>query len=411
VTDEKVATGINKSKVGLSNVDNTSDLDKPLSSTTSSALATKENISNKSIDIIADANSEERYPSVKSIKTYVDVQVAGATIADADSSSKGKIQLAGDLAGTAEAPTVPGLILKATIADVTNALVLKEDITNKSTDVALDGASDVMFPSVKSIKTYVDVQVISAISAEETRAGLAETANTTLISNEAILARSNEMINTSAISAEVTRAGLAEIANTTLISDEVTLARNNEMINTSAISAEVTRAGLAEIANTSLILDEATLARANETANTTVLNLKANIDSPIFTGLPKAPTAPLGTNTTQIATTQFVTAAMVASLNITSEQSGDYTATATDDIILMTPSDGVDHTVNFPTGVPIGKKIYVFHYNSLVHNSLVSPGLIVFSPLPIGGVPNIQMGYGATFMYLGGNNWMSCTNN
>jgi hypothetical protein len=42
----------------------------------------------------------------------VDAQVAGATIADANGSTKGKIQLAGDLAGTAAAPTVPGLTLK-----------------------------------------------------------------------------------------------------------------------------------------------------------------------------------------------------------------------------------------------------------------------------------------------------------
>jgi hypothetical protein len=62
--------------------------------------------------VTTDAASDTKYPSVKSVKTYVDAQVAGATIADANATSKGKIQLAGDLAGTAEAPTVPGLTLK-----------------------------------------------------------------------------------------------------------------------------------------------------------------------------------------------------------------------------------------------------------------------------------------------------------
>ena len=33
---------------------------------------------------------------------------------------------------------------------------------------------------------------------------------------------------------------------------------------------------------------------------------KANINSPTFTGVPKAPTASVGTNTTQIATTAYV---------------------------------------------------------------------------------------------------------
>ena len=44
-------------------------------------------------------------------KTYVD-SVAGAGAPDATTSSKGIVQLAGDLAGTATAPTVPGLATK-----------------------------------------------------------------------------------------------------------------------------------------------------------------------------------------------------------------------------------------------------------------------------------------------------------
>ena len=45
-------------------------------------------------------------------KTYVDSTVAGLSAPDATTSSKGIIQLAGDLAGTAAAPTVPGLANK-----------------------------------------------------------------------------------------------------------------------------------------------------------------------------------------------------------------------------------------------------------------------------------------------------------
>ena len=40
------------------------------------------------------------------------------------------------------------------------------------------------------------------------------------------------------------------------------------------------------------------------------VSAKANIASPTFTGTPAAPTAASGTNTTQIATTAFVTAAV-----------------------------------------------------------------------------------------------------
>jgi len=50
--------------------------------------------------------------------------------------------------------------------------------------------------------------------------------------------------------------------------------------------------------------------RARDTAdiNATV-DLKANLASPTFTGVPAAPTAAAGTNTTQIATTAFANSA------------------------------------------------------------------------------------------------------
>jgi hypothetical protein len=50
---------------------------------------------------------------------FVTGAIATATIPDATTSAKGKIQLAGDLAGTAAVPTVPGLVLKAPIASPT----------------------------------------------------------------------------------------------------------------------------------------------------------------------------------------------------------------------------------------------------------------------------------------------------
>jgi trimeric autotransporter adhesin len=87
--------------------------------TVTNQLATKEDKLNKSVDVAVDGALDTKYPSVKAVKTYVDAQVAGATIADANATSKGKIQLAGDLAGTSAAPTVPGLALKAPIASPT----------------------------------------------------------------------------------------------------------------------------------------------------------------------------------------------------------------------------------------------------------------------------------------------------
>ena len=54
-----------------------------------------------------------------------------------------------------------------------------------------------------------------------------------------------------------------------------------------------------------------TVANSRTLAQTqTALNLKANLASPTFTGIPAAPTATAGTNTTQLASTAFVTTAV-----------------------------------------------------------------------------------------------------
>ena len=60
--------------------------------------------------------------------------------------------------------------------------------------------------------------------------------------------------------------------------------------------------GLGNVDNTS------DLNKPVSTAQQTALNLKANLASPALTGTPTAPTAAVGTSTTQIATTAFVNA-------------------------------------------------------------------------------------------------------
>jgi hypothetical protein len=97
------AVVLTKSDVGLSNVDNTSDVNKPISSATQTALNAKqdslgftpENVANKSTDI-ALGTSNTLYPTQNAVKTYVDSFVAtsspvvsvngqtGAVILDSD---------------------------------------------------------------------------------------------------------------------------------------------------------------------------------------------------------------------------------------------------------------------------------------------------------------------------------------
>ncbi|MHA8091637.1 beta strand repeat-containing protein [Aquirufa regiilacus] len=195
------ATTLASGKVQL-----TGDLGGTATNPTVPGLAAKESVSNKSTNVYSDGGSDTKYPSVRAIKTYVDqatqgialqaavdakadknsptftgtpsmpsgttavtqspgnnstaiattsfVQgaIASATIVDADANTKGKIQLTGDLGGTAGSPTVP-------------ALANKEDVSNKSTSTSL-GNSNSLYPTQNAVKIYVDNQVAAATIAD-----------------------------------------------------------------------------------------------------------------------------------------------------------------------------------------------------------------------------------------------------
>ena len=107
---------------------------------TTAALATKENSANKSTTT-ALGSSDVLFPTQKAVKTYVDAQVASATIADADATTKGKIQLAGDLTGTAALPEVASNAIttsKLANASVTSTKIVDGTILN--VDVATNAA-------------------------------------------------------------------------------------------------------------------------------------------------------------------------------------------------------------------------------------------------------------------------------
>ena len=75
---------------------------------------------------------------------------------------------------------------------------------------------------------------------------------------------------------------------------------------------------------------------ALETSLTTAINLKAPLASPALTGVPTAPTASAGTQTTQIATTAFVQNAMS---NISLDSNWDITGSGTSLIFAYNGTD------------------------------------------------------------------------
>ena len=70
---------VNKTDMGLDLVNNTSDLNKPISTATQTALNGKEDLTNKSTNTSL-GTSDTLYPSQKAVKTYVDSAISGAAV-------------------------------------------------------------------------------------------------------------------------------------------------------------------------------------------------------------------------------------------------------------------------------------------------------------------------------------------
>jgi hypothetical protein len=247
-------------------------------------LDLKENASNKSDASLG--TSTILYPTQNAVKTYVDSQVALGT-PDATSSVKGKLQLAGDLAGSASSPTVPGLALKApinspaftgTVSGVTKSMVdlgnvdntsdvnkpvslaaqtaldLKENASNKS-DASL-GTSTILYPTQNAVKTYVDSQV-----------ALGTPDATSSVKGKLQLA--GDLDGTAALPSIKTSA----ITTAKLAADAVTSAKiaDGEIVNADiSTSAAIADSKLATIATANKVSNSATTATNANTASAIV---------------------------------------------------------------------------------------------------------------------------------------------
>jgi len=97
-----------------------------------------ETTTNKSTvtDLGGNSANDTKYPSQLAVKTYVDTKVAAATIADADATTKGKLQLAGDLGGTASSPSVV-TVGGSSANDINAATILANAATASNTTSAI----------------------------------------------------------------------------------------------------------------------------------------------------------------------------------------------------------------------------------------------------------------------------------
>jgi hypothetical protein len=143
----KTALAIDKSSIGLSNVDNTSDLSKPISTATQIVLDTKASISDVNKALSLKINSDELSSG---LLNKVD-KVVGKQLSSNDFTTAEKTKLA-SISGINTGDQ--DLSNYATNFD----LLTKESISNKSTASDLGGlsSSDILYPTQKAVKLYVD---------------------------------------------------------------------------------------------------------------------------------------------------------------------------------------------------------------------------------------------------------------
>ena len=109
----------------------------------------------------------------------------------------------------------------------------------------------------------------------------------------------------------------------------------------------------------------ATQAALDLIASTTNLALKAPLNSPAFTGVPIAPTAIIGTNTTQIATTAYVTATLALAVR---EVADEFNATATQTSFTLSQIPSLNSKVKmYVNGVRISNTAYSVVGSTLVY--------------------------------------------
>lgn len=88
--------------------------------------------------------------------------ISGSLVPDATALVKGKLKLAGDLSGTADLPTVPGLLLKADDSNVVHK-TLTEDITGNKTFLGTIIVQTPIAPDHAVTKEYADGLVVGLL--------------------------------------------------------------------------------------------------------------------------------------------------------------------------------------------------------------------------------------------------------
>lgn len=186
-------------------------------------------------------------------------------------------------------------------------LALKADVATTFTKTEVNSA---LALKADASAVYVKADVDSALAAKADQA-TTYTKTETNAAIQSIVGAAPAALDTLAeIAAQLAADESAAAALTTAVSLKAPLASPTFTGTVSGITKAMV--GLGNVDNT------ADASKPVSTAQAAAIALKADLASPTFTGTPAAPTATAGTNTTQVATTAFVTAADNLKANLAS---------------------------------------------------------------------------------------------
>lgn len=268
---------VTKSQVGLSNVDDTSDTNKPVSAAAQTQLNLKAPLASPTFTGTVTVPTPTN-PTDATTKSYVDSTVAAGT-PDADSLTKGKIKLAGDLGGTAALPTVPGLANKVSTTVTVNSHPLSANVTVTKADVGLsnvtntsdankpvsvlqqaaldakvddnqldpDGMlsadSDLLVPTQKAVKAYVDDTVSGTVPSVRTVNGHALSSDVTLTKADVGLGNVDDTSDATKNSATATLSNKRFVRRVTSLASSATPAidtDNCDAVDITALATAIT---------------------------------------------------------------------------------------------------------------------------------------------------------------------------
>ena len=310
-------SGITKTMVGLGNVDNTSDANKPVSSATQTALDAKasntalQDHENDTTNIHGIADT-----SALATKTYADGAVSTAVSALTKSSvGLGNVDNTSDVNKPISSATQTALDLKApinaptftgTVSGITKAMVGLGSV---------DNTADTAKPISTATQTALDLKLASATAAS-TYAPLASPALTGVPTAPTASAATNttQVATTAYVRGEIS--ALVNSATSTLdtLGEIATALGNDANLSTTLTNAIALKAPTASPTFTGTVTIPAGAS----------ISGFATLASPALTGNPTAPTQTLGNDSTRVATTAFVKAAIqdIASLNLVLDGGG-----------------------------------------------------------------------------------------